>query len=313
MGIDGENENFAYYMFQILSGIQVIHSQNIIHQDLKPQNILVDKDGNIKIDNFGFVYRLTDEQYIRKYEQFKRFPKVTDAKIYSSPEELINKTATFQSDIWAAGVIFIELFTGVHMFEGRDEDETIENIKTGKMKPLPNEIKGKLKDILLSMVNMDADKRPTVQQLLDLELFQLIAQSEEKREVEQEKRKIEMENKKEKEEACLPEEKIRSVQQKNCESEKQKKEEQEKAEQERIIVEQKSKKIEESDYSEVIRKCNEIIRICDERLHLLNSWSDSSDKQEFEELQRAIHALEIEAHNQGIPIVDVVWTEDLAE
>ncbi|KAA6403129.1 MAG: putative Serine/threonine-protein kinase Nek4 [Streblomastix strix] len=150
------------YMLQILSGIQVLHSQNIIHRDLKPQNILVDKDGIIKIDNYGLTLKLVSGYY----------DKLADAKIYSSPEALINKKATFQSDIWAAGVIIIELITGVHPFQGRNIDETIQNIKNGKMKPLPNEISGELKDILLSMVNMDADKRPTVQQLLDSKILQ---------------------------------------------------------------------------------------------------------------------------------------------
>ncbi|KAA6375813.1 MAG: putative Serine/threonine-protein kinase Nek4 [Streblomastix strix] len=158
------------YMLQILSGIQVLHSQNIIHRDLKPQNILVDKDGIIKIDNYGLALKLVSGYY----------DKTAGTKVYSSPEALINKKATFQSDIWAAGVIFIELFTGVHLFEGITYKETIQNIKSGKMQPLPNEISGELKDILLSMVNMDADKRPTVQQLLDSQIFQAISSQEKK-------------------------------------------------------------------------------------------------------------------------------------
>ncbi|KAA6369804.1 MAG: hypothetical protein EZS28_034670 [Streblomastix strix] len=80
---------FTIYILQILSGIQVLHSLNIIHRDLKPENILVDKDGVIKIADFGLASNLESEQYIQ----------AAGTQIYSSPEELINKKATFQSDI----------------------------------------------------------------------------------------------------------------------------------------------------------------------------------------------------------------------
>ncbi|KAA6352297.1 MAG: hypothetical protein EZS28_051814, partial [Streblomastix strix] len=94
--------------------------------------------------NFGLTLRLAGEYCV----------KANETKVYYSPEALINKKMTFQSDIWAAGVIIIELITGVHPFQGRTNEETIQNIKNGKMKPLPNEISGELKDILLLMVNM---------------------------------------------------------------------------------------------------------------------------------------------------------------
>jgi serine/threonine protein kinase len=45
---------------------------------------------------------------------------------------------TEASDIWALGVIIVEIFTGIHPFEGRTLDETVVNIKTGRYKPLPD-------------------------------------------------------------------------------------------------------------------------------------------------------------------------------
>ncbi|KAA6369803.1 MAG: hypothetical protein EZS28_034669 [Streblomastix strix] len=99
------------------------------------------------------------------------------------------------------------------------------------MKPLPNEISGELKDILLSMVNMDADKRPNVQQLLSSKFFYIIAsQQKQIRDKEQEKIKVEQENRKEK---------VRILQQKNREQEQQKRETQKQIEQERIKNEEK--------------------------------------------------------------------------
>ncbi|KAA6360042.1 MAG: hypothetical protein EZS28_044431, partial [Streblomastix strix] len=61
--------------------------------------------------------------------------------------------------------------TGIHPFEGATQNETIANIKSGKSKPLPSYIQGDFKDILLSMIEKDATKRPSAKDLLDTDLM----------------------------------------------------------------------------------------------------------------------------------------------
>ncbi|KAA6397287.1 MAG: putative NEK kinase [Streblomastix strix] len=298
------------YMLEILSGIQVLHSKNIIHRDLKPENFLMDEDENIKIDNFGLALKLASEYY----------DKTAGTKIYTSPEALINKMATFQSDIWAAGVIIIELITGTHPFEGRNEDETIENIKSGKMKPLPNSLFDELKDMLLSMVNIDAEKRPTVEQLLNARLLQYITRQEKR------KRKANLEIRKTKQEIRELQKETRLLEQENRKMEQESRKVEEKARESTYSeVQLNSSSSSQNEYNhdpdnfdfkeskEVIRKNNEIIGICNERQRLLNEQRDNSEKQEFKEVQRAIDVLETDAHNHGIPIVDVVKPENLVD
>ncbi|KAA6333509.1 MAG: hypothetical protein EZS28_053162 [Streblomastix strix] len=65
---------------------------------------------------------------------------------------------TEASDIWALGVIVIEMITGVHPFQGRTLDETVQNIKNGRFKVLPDYVKGELKEMLISMINVDPVK-----------------------------------------------------------------------------------------------------------------------------------------------------------
>ncbi|KAA6377991.1 MAG: hypothetical protein EZS28_026485 [Streblomastix strix] len=64
------------------------------------------------------------------------------------------------------------MLTGVHPYAGRTVNDTIENIKKGKMvAPLPDYIKGELKEMLLAMLDQDMDKRPTAKELLDSDIM----------------------------------------------------------------------------------------------------------------------------------------------
>ncbi|KAA6371111.1 MAG: putative aurora kinase, partial [Streblomastix strix] len=162
------------YLYQMLSGLRAIHSKKILHRDIKPENILIDKYGNIKIADFGLALKLASQSYIH----------AAGTKNYSPSEAIISDRMTELSDVWAVGVVIIELITGINPFEGITQEETIMNIKVGRMKPLPDYIQGELKDLLLGMVNVDAEKRPTVDQLLNSELMQLMDENEQMKEVE---------------------------------------------------------------------------------------------------------------------------------
>lgn len=72
----------SYIMREILQGLDFIHDKKQIHRDLKSDNILVDKNGNIKVADFGFAIQLTKEQQKRK--------SVVGTPAWMAPE-LINK------------------------------------------------------------------------------------------------------------------------------------------------------------------------------------------------------------------------------
>ncbi|KAA6383670.1 MAG: putative serine/threonine-protein kinase Nek3, partial [Streblomastix strix] len=157
------------YMYQILSGLRRIHSLKIVHRNLKPENILIDQFGNAKIADFGPAI-LINESLTDIHP--------SETKNYTPPETHSMNRVTELSDVWALGVIIVELITGVHPFEGGTQEETITNIIKGKMKPLPEEIQGELKDMLISMLNVESDKRPTVDKLLSSELMEFQSEIE---------------------------------------------------------------------------------------------------------------------------------------
>ncbi|KAA6393424.1 MAG: hypothetical protein EZS28_011047, partial [Streblomastix strix] len=91
--------------------------------------------------------------------------------IYSPSEAHKDERMTFMSDIWSTGVIVIEALTGKHPFEGKTQEETINNIKNGRFAPFPEYITGDLKIMLLRMIDANPTKRPTAAELLSTDLM----------------------------------------------------------------------------------------------------------------------------------------------
>jgi serine/threonine protein kinase len=95
---------------------------NIVHRDISPQNILLSKDGIVKLTDFGVAKARTR---ISRTE-----PGMTKGKYpYMSPEQVMGKQIDHRSDIFSLSVVFYELLTGKMAFEGETEFEIMESIK----------------------------------------------------------------------------------------------------------------------------------------------------------------------------------------
>jgi len=108
------NENFLKNIsYQILSGLNYLHENNIIHRDIKLENILYDSKNNIaKIGDFG-LSRQFDYDLSTIYTDVGTYP-------YKPPELLLGLTHYSTSfDIWSTGCILVEICTGTHLF-GKD-------------------------------------------------------------------------------------------------------------------------------------------------------------------------------------------------
>lgn len=96
---------------QITSAISHAHQNNIIHRDIKPQNILIDKKGNVKITDFGIAVALTSTTITQTNS-------VLGTVHYISPEQARGGVATKKSDIYSLGIVLFELLTGRLPFSG---------------------------------------------------------------------------------------------------------------------------------------------------------------------------------------------------
>lgn len=95
---------------QMISGIQAAHNQHIIHRDIKPQNILISKEGKVKVTDFGIARATTSTQTIST--------NVMGSVHYTSPEQARGGIVGESSDIYSAGVTMYEMITGHVPFDG---------------------------------------------------------------------------------------------------------------------------------------------------------------------------------------------------
>lgn len=98
---------------QICAAVSFAHSRLVVHRDLKPPNILVTKDGAVKLLDFGISKILSDEQSLLG-QTVTRFGMMTPA--YASPEQIKGEQLTTASDIYSLGLILYELLTGAKAY-----------------------------------------------------------------------------------------------------------------------------------------------------------------------------------------------------
>lgn len=98
-------------MKQLVSAISNAHYNGIVHRDIKPQNILMDHDGNVKITDFGIAMALSATAHTKTNS-------VLGTVHYLSPEQARGGMATKKSDIYSVGIVFYELLTGKLPFSG---------------------------------------------------------------------------------------------------------------------------------------------------------------------------------------------------
>ncbi|MBN2735753.1 MAG: protein kinase [Spirochaetales bacterium] len=101
-------------LFQIADGLAYAHQQGVVHRDVKPGNILIDKAGNIKISDFGIA------QSQNKKNSHEDDNSLAGTPYYMSPEQIERHTVDSRSDIYSFGVLCYWLLTGRVPFDGSD-------------------------------------------------------------------------------------------------------------------------------------------------------------------------------------------------
>jgi len=140
---------------QVCEGLAEAHRLGVVHRDLKPQNIMVDEDGNARIMDFGIARSL-------KTKGITATGVMIGTPEYMSPEQVEGKEVDQRSDIYSLGVILYEMVTGRVPFEG-DTPFTVGMKHKGEEPKDPKELNTQLPEdlnlVILRCLEKDKEKR----------------------------------------------------------------------------------------------------------------------------------------------------------
>ncbi|QOJ27572.1 MAG: serine/threonine protein kinase [Ignavibacteriales bacterium] len=140
---------------QFFASLQYAHSLGIIHRDLKPENILVAENHHLKLGDFGLATGGAENFVTSQYS-------VVGTPGYMSPEQIQGQTLTLRSDLFSAGIVVFELFTGRNPFVGSDINETLNNIMNYDESQFENEFETlpeEIRVIVRAVLKKNAEKR----------------------------------------------------------------------------------------------------------------------------------------------------------
>lgn len=135
--------------FQLLDVIAHLHDHNIVHRDVKPENIIVRPDGTIVLLDYGIV---------RRMGEMETSATIIGTRPYMSPEQ-VNGKSERRSDIWALGVVMYQMYTDRLPFTAATEMELMQNILTQEP-PSPRSLNPELSAQMESALIRSLRKRP---------------------------------------------------------------------------------------------------------------------------------------------------------
>ncbi|KAH8035374.1 hypothetical protein HPB51_004615 [Rhipicephalus microplus] len=150
-------EQVLSYFVQVLLALEHVHSRQILHRDLKTQNLLLNQCRSIvKVGDFGISKILTSKS---KAESIVGTPNNL------SPEICVGKPYNQKSDVWALGCILYELLTLRSPFEGNHVPSLVMKIIRGSYEPISDHYSTQVRNLLERMLQKEPSQRPSVNQL----------------------------------------------------------------------------------------------------------------------------------------------------
>lgn len=142
-----DNGCTRFYAAELLTALDYLHSRNIVYRDLKPENVLIDATGHIKLADFGFAKHVPDRTWT-----------LCGTPEYLAPETIQYKGHAASVDWWALGILIYELLVGHPPFQSKSPSRLTEKILLGDI-CFPPFIDKDAKDLITQLLKADRTKR----------------------------------------------------------------------------------------------------------------------------------------------------------
>jgi len=164
------NENqLAVLFYQVLSGIAYLHTNNIVHRDLKLENILITEiETDKKTNDRYFWIKIIDFGTAKFFDKNKKEKSVVGSSYYIAPE-VLKKSYNEKCDTWSIGVILYMLIVGRAPFDGADDEEILTNIKKGQYNSNHKKLlesSEEVQDLVKNLLQVDVKKRFSAKEAL---------------------------------------------------------------------------------------------------------------------------------------------------
>ncbi|XP_061910730.1 serine/threonine-protein kinase Nek4 isoform X3 [Entelurus aequoreus] len=146
------------WFVQIAMALEYLHKRNILHRDLKTQNIFLTKTNIIKVGDLGIARVLENQNDMAST--------LIGTPYYMSPELFSNKPYNHKSDVWALGCCVYEMSTLKHAFNAKDMNSLVYRIVGGKLPQMPIKYDPQLGEMIKSMLCKKPEDRPNVNFIL---------------------------------------------------------------------------------------------------------------------------------------------------
>lgn len=159
-----EEKDVLSWFVQITLALQYIHKRNILHRDLKSQNIFLTKEKLVKVGDFGIARVLTGDKELATT--------AIGTPYYLSPEICQRKPYNHKSDIWALGCVLFEMAALCHPFQAQNFHQLMSAILKVKHRSLPSYCSPLLRDLVSVLLHIDPGERPTADEILSIPALQ---------------------------------------------------------------------------------------------------------------------------------------------